>query len=108
MHAVIGDSGPADSFGEASVALLQLLQKGNLVSIHNIDELNSWDIGENKHLTVTVLILGNTRATIGPRFTQAAIEAASRKALDVWNNHQSDMLARLRACSQQAPVNLHH
>jgi hypothetical protein len=108
VHAVIGDSGPADSFGEASVALLQLLQKGRLIPVHNIDELNSWDIDESKNLAVTVLLLGNTGITIGPRFTQAAIEAASRKALDVWNKHQSDILARLRACSQQAPLNMHH
>ena len=104
---MIGDTGRTESFGEASVALLQLLQKGRILPVHNVTELNSWGIDDGKHLTVTVLLLGNTRTTIGPRFTQAAIEAASRKALDAWNKHQSDMLARLRACSQQAPINLH-
>jgi hypothetical protein len=106
VHAVIGDSGPTESFGEASVALLQLLKKGALLPVRNNSDLNVWDI--NGTLTVTVLLLGNTRAAIGPRYTRTAIETAGRKALDEWNKHQSDTLGRLRACSRQAPINMHN
>jgi len=105
VHAVIGDSGPTESFGEASVALLQLLEKGSILPVQNNTDLNSWDIDGT--LTVTVLLLGNTRAGVGPIYTRPAIEAAGRQALDVWNKRQSDILARLRACSPQAPVNKH-
>ncbi|MGY3080173.1 hypothetical protein ACVWZZ_006581 [Bradyrhizobium sp. LM6.10] len=74
VHAVIGDSGPTESFGEASVALLQLLKRGSILPVRNNAELKTWDIDGS--LTVTVLLLGNTRSAVGPRFTRDAIDVA--------------------------------
>ncbi|MGY3293682.1 hypothetical protein ACVWW5_006339 [Bradyrhizobium sp. LM3.4] len=87
------------------MALLQLLKRGSILPVRNNAELKTWDIDGS--LTVTVLLLGNTRSAVGPRFTRDAIDVAGRQALEVWNNHQADLLARLRACSTQAPVNKH-
>lgn len=105
VYGVIGDSGPTQSFGEASVSLIQLLKKGALLPVENNRALNSWDIDGT--LTVTILLLGKTKAVIGKEFTRDAIEKAGRQVLGTWNKSQADILARLRACSSQAPVNKH-
>jgi hypothetical protein len=105
VYAVIGDSGPTESFGEASVALIQLLQKKSLQPVENNAALNSWDI--DGKIVITVLLLGKTDAMIGPQYTRQAIEAAGRNALAKWNdkNGTGDILQRLRMCSSQAPPN---
>jgi hypothetical protein len=103
VFAVIGDSGPSESFGEASVALIQLLQKGVLLPVASNQALNSWDIAGKT--SVTILLLGKTRSTVGSRFTNEAIQIAGRAEMEKWNGGASDILARLRACSAQAPIN---
>lgn len=101
VFAVIGDSGPTESFGEASVALIQLLKKGNLSPVASNQDLNSWD----RKTDATILLLGSTTDAVGPQFTYEAIQMAGRSELEKWTGGTSDILKRLRACSAQAPIN---
>ncbi|WP_369721348.1 hypothetical protein AB8Z38_30670 [Bradyrhizobium sp. LLZ17] len=101
IFAVIGDSGPTQSFGEASVALIQLLRSGSLTPVASNRDLNSWD----RKMDVTILLLGNTEDTVGLGFTHQAIQMAGTSELQKWNGGTGDILKRLRACSRQAPLN---
>jgi hypothetical protein len=103
VYAVIGDSGPTESFGEASAALLQLLRNKKFDKIENNTALNSLE--PHGDITATILLLGDTQTSIGPQYTQQAIEDAGKRELAKWNGTDPDIVRRLRACSLQAPPN---
>ncbi len=107
VFAVVGNSGPTESFGEPSVALLQRLMKKQLEGVENNAALNSWHLPGKKvpDLEVTVLLLGGTASKLGGLYTEEKLKDVGLAELKAWNRNAPGDLDRLRACAAQTPVN---
>lgn len=103
VYGVVGDAGPIQQFGEASVALIQRLLGQTGEPVMNSAALDSLDIGVDKKLNVTVLVLGGTKDLLHGDYTPANIERVGRQQFESWGSGSPER--RLNACISQAQVN---
>lgn len=95
VFAVVGDTGPANQLGEASIALNGKLL-GRIKEPANYDEVRGRGIYKGKGWGVpyaAVLIFPRTRDAENPFLTTARIDPAAKTAFDAWGG-----LARLKSC----------
>jgi hypothetical protein len=103
VYGVVGDAGPIHQFGEASVAFIQRLLGQAGEPVMNGAALESLDIGVDKKLNVTVLILGGTKDLLHGDYTATNIERVGRQQFESWGSGSPER--RLNACIAHAQVN---
>jgi hypothetical protein len=102
VYAVVGDAGPATKLGEGSIAL-----NARLLGKFGEPFLNmkaTWSLDIDSGGPVSILVLGNTRASLGDDYSPHNIERVARRELAHWSGG-GDPLARFEACRAAAPVN---
>lgn len=102
VYAIVGDAGPATKLGEGSIAL-----NAKLLGKFGEPFLNmkaTWSLDIDSGGPVSILVLGNTRASLAGNYSPHNIEQAARRELAHWNGG-GEPLARFDACRAMAPVN---
>jgi hypothetical protein len=103
---IAADAGPAEQFGEGSVAFNRILLGQTGKPVININDVNSFHISSERlkadHATLAVLVLGGTRRQLGGDYSRANIEKVGGAELARWNGNGATMTARLNACIRQA------
>ncbi len=92
VYGVVGDLGPANELGEASVAYIRaLLRRNDTPATYTIVRSRAWTA-----TNVTVLVFPGTRRPVSqePYMEQAEIDAAAAPLFAAWGG-----LERLRACA---------
>lgn len=95
VYAVVGDTGPAQQLGEASIALNGKLL-GRTGEPANYDEVRGRGQYQGKGWSVpraAVLIFPKTRDAANPYLTTGQIDPAAKQAFDAWGG-----VPRLKAC----------
>lgn len=103
IFGVVGDAGPAQQFGEASIAFIQGLLGKTGQPVMNSAALNALDIGPEAKVSVAILIMGGTKEALGGDYSRANLERVGREQLAAWGDN--DPARRLRSCLAQAKVN---
>jgi len=89
VFGVVGDSGPSNALGEASIAMNGLLNGLNRDPANYRDVLRHWVVPK-----ATVVIFARSRDVARPYLTVERINPAARQLFDAWGG-----IARLKACS---------
>ena len=103
VYAIVGDAGPIQQFGEASVAFIQQLLGKHGEPVMNSAALDTLDIGADRKLNVSILILGGTKDLLHGDYSPANIEKVGRQQFESWGSGTPER--RLNACVAQAQVN---
>ncbi|HZP75581.1 MAG TPA: hypothetical protein VFB45_05510 [Pseudolabrys sp.] len=99
VYGIVGDAGPAQGFGEGSIAFIQeLLGKGG-EPVMNGAAVNALDIGHNANISVALLILGGTKPLFAGEYTHEQLERVGRAEFARWGG--ADPVRRLKACMAQ-------
>jgi hypothetical protein len=99
VFGVVGDAGPAQSFGEGSVAFLQGLLGRTGDPVLSGAAVNALDIGRDAKIKVALLIIGNTRQLFDANFSYENLQRIGRHQFERWGG--SDPVGRLKACAAQ-------
>jgi hypothetical protein len=106
VFGIAADAGPAEQFGEGSVAFNRILLGQTGKPVMNINDVNSFHISSERlkadNATLAILVLGGTRQQLGGNYSRANIEKVGRAALARWNGDGANTTARLNACIRQA------
>ncbi len=104
IFAIVGDIGPPDQFGEASINLLMRARKQTDVPM-NGKETNKLDLSipNNSIKVLSLLLVGRTGEKI-LNYTPAAITKVGERELAKWSGNIPSF-DRLRACAEAAPQN---
>lgn len=104
---IVGDAGPSDQIGEGSVAFIQKI-RGTQGVLKTALDTGHLDINLKTQSDVTslsVLVLGGTRQSLGLDYSPQNIEHVARAALTSWSGARPN---RLKACSGEAKPNPHN
>jgi hypothetical protein len=105
VFGVVGDHGPSQQIGEASIAFLQRLG-GKTGAIRNVQQANALQIEAARTpaqpAAIGVLVLGGTAHLLGTDYSSQNIERVARAALADWSADHAD---RLQACLNSATAN---
>lgn len=99
VFGVVGDAGPAQSFGEGSIALLQGLLGRTGDPVLSGAAVNALDIGRDAKIKVALLILGNTKQLFESNYSYENLQRIGRHQFERWGG--SDPVGRLKACAAQ-------
>jgi hypothetical protein len=97
IYGVIGDAGPAQGFGEGSIAFVQELWGRKGEPVMNSAAVNALDIGRNANMSIALLILGGTRQDFGGVYTAEQLIRVGREAFAKWGGAQA--IERLLSCA---------
>ena len=103
VYGVIGDAGPAQNFGEGSIAFIQELLGTRGEPVMNSAALNALDIGKDSNVTVAILILGGTKELLGGDYSRDNLEKIGKEQFAKWG--KADPIQRLKSCIKQAKPN---
>jgi hypothetical protein len=103
VFGVVGDAGPAQSFGEGSIALIKGLYGRRGEPVMNTLALDALDIGKDSNVTVAILILGGTKALLAGDYSPQNVEKVGKAAFAKWG--AGDGFRRLDSCVGQARMN---
>jgi hypothetical protein len=102
VFGVVGDRGPSQQIGEASIAFAQKL-RGTSDVIKNTHQADALQLETGKHVTMLgVLVLGDTASKFGSDYAPENIERVAKAALDDWSAGNA---GRLKACMSIATPN---
>ena len=102
IYGIVADAGPANKFGEGSIAFNQALMGRSRRLVMNVHGTNSLDISG---VTVSVLILGGTRRFLRGDYSHDNIKAVGPEVFARWKQNSRDPMRRLDACIEQAKIN---
>ena len=103
---IAADAGPAEQFGEGSVAFNRILLGDTKKPVINITDVNSFHISGERlkadNATLAILVLGGTKQRLDGDYSRDNIEKVGRAELARWNGGGANMTMRLNACIRQA------
>lgn len=103
VYGVVGDAGPAQSFGEGSIAFIQELLGKRDEPVMNSATLNRLDIGKESNITVAILILGGTKELLSGDYSRNNLEKVGKEQFALWGAANPER--RLKSCIAQAKTN---
>jgi hypothetical protein len=102
VFGVVGDRGPAQQIGEASIAFAQRLRRTSDI-IKNTNQADALQIEIGGRVSMLgVLVLGGTASMFGSDYSPQNIERVAITALNAWSSGNA---GRLQACMSIAPPN---
>jgi hypothetical protein len=105
VYGIAADAGPTQSFGEASIALLQALLGSADTPVMNVAKVDALDIGSDRGITVDILVLGGTKAMLQGNYTRKNVEDVAQQEFAKWGAASASPMQRFNSCAAQVNSN---